>query len=50
MPTTNELYLLVLPLVHMSNGLTEQTLTLFPDRNFASHFDGDDVDNFISFF
>ena len=35
---SNELYLTVLPLIHLGNGLTEQSLTVFPDRNFATEF------------
>jgi hypothetical protein len=52
----NVLYLAVLPLVHISNvpyigfGLTEQTLTLFPDRNFATEFTPGEVENYISTF
>jgi hypothetical protein len=39
----NKLYLAVLPLIHLTPvgplgfGLTEQTLTLFPDKNLANH-------------
>jgi hypothetical protein len=53
---TNELYLAVLPLIHISTnrvigfGLTEQTLTLFPDRNFATEFFPDEVDRYIATF
>ena len=49
----NELFLAVLPLIHISNtayfgfGLTEQTLTLFPDRRFATVFFPDEVDGYI---
>jgi hypothetical protein len=56
MPKNNPLYLAVLPLVHVSNnpvlgyGLTEQTLTLFPDRNFATEFFPDEVDSYIDAF
>jgi hypothetical protein len=52
----NELYLAVLPLVHISlnqvlgYGLTEQTLTLFPDKNFATLFFPDEVENYIQAF
>lgn len=52
----NELFLAVLPLIHISNtaylgfGLTEQTLTLFPDRRFATVFFPDEVDSYISTF
>ena len=35
---SNELYMVVLPLMHINTGQTEQTLTLFPDRNLATEF------------
>ncbi len=50
---SNELFLAVLPLIHVSvtpylgYGMTEQTLTLFPDRKFATLFFPDEVDNYI---
>jgi len=47
---SNELYLAVLPLIHLRDGLTEQTLTLFPDRNLATEFALDEVETFILFF
>lgn len=49
---TNELYLAVLPLVHLGSnfGLTEQTLTLFPDKDFATEFFPDEVQNYILVF
>jgi hypothetical protein len=49
MPGTNELYIAVLPLIHLSvnYGLAEQTLTLFPDRNFATAFLPAEVDGYI---
>ena len=46
----NELYLTVLPMIHMNTGATEQVLTLTPDRSFASEFFADEVDLFVSFF
>jgi hypothetical protein len=52
----NDLFLAVLPLVHVSRtgplgyGLTEETLTLFPDRGFATEFFPDEVDMFIDAF
>jgi hypothetical protein len=50
----NVLYLAVLPLVHISKnqpfGLTEETLTLFPDRNFATQFRQEEVEGFITTF
>ena len=47
---SNELYLAVLPLIHMSSGLTEQTLNLFPDRDFATEFFPDEVEAYMSMF
>jgi hypothetical protein len=49
---TNDLYLAVLPLIHLGNdfGKTEETLTLFPDRNFATEFFADEVEAYISTF
>jgi len=50
---SNELYLAVLPLIHISTagplgfGLTEQTLTLFPDRAFATEFFPDEVEGYV---
>lgn len=52
----NSLYLSVLPVVHISPnqafgfGLTEELLTLFPDRNFATEFFEDEVDRYIDVF
>jgi hypothetical protein len=49
----NRLYLAVLPLIHTSTvgpigfGLTEQTLTLFPDRNLATEFYPDEADSYL---
>jgi hypothetical protein len=31
-------------------GLTEQTLTLYPDKNFATEFFEDEVDGYIAVF
>jgi hypothetical protein len=50
MPLINRLYLSVLPLVHLDTGLTEQTLTLFPDQQFATLFTPEEVDTYLSFF
>ena len=53
---SNELYLAVLPLIHITTnqvlgfGLTEQTLTLYPDRDFATQFFSDEVDGYIATF
>jgi hypothetical protein len=46
----NDLYLVVLPLMHLSTGLAEQTLTLLPNREFATEFFADEVDGYIEFF
>jgi len=46
----NELYLTVLPMIHMDTGRTEQVLTLTPDRSSASEFFPDEIDTFESFF
>jgi hypothetical protein len=50
----NDLYLAVLPLIHISKnqpfGLTEETLTLLPERKFATEFFPDEVDGFIATF
>jgi hypothetical protein len=42
----NVLYLVVLPLIHMDTGRVEQTLTLLPDRNFATEFFPEEVDGY----
>ena len=46
----NRLYLAVIPLVHLNTGLTEQTLTLFPDQQFATLFSPEEVDTYLNFF
>ena len=48
----NELYVAVLPMVNLSErfGHTEQFLTMFPDRKFATEFFEDEVDAYISTF
>lgn len=49
----NELFLAVLPLIHITNtpysgfGLTEQVLTLLPNRDFATAFFPDEVEGYI---
>jgi len=45
----NKLYLAVLPLVHLGEtfGRTEQMLTLFPSREFATEFFPDEVEGYI---
>ena len=53
MSLQNELYLAVLPQISLSAGSvgkTEQILTLLPDRNFATEFFPDQVDDFIQVF
>jgi hypothetical protein len=47
---SNELYFVVLPLIHLATGLTEQTLTLLPDRDFATEFFPDEVEPYLSVF
>ena len=47
---SNELYLVVLPLIHISSGVTEQTLTLLPDRDMATEFFQDEVEGYIRMF
>jgi hypothetical protein len=52
---TNELYLAVLPLIHPSGvewilGRTEEVVTLFPDKRFATGFFPDEVDKYIAIF
>jgi hypothetical protein len=50
---SNVLYLAILPLIHVSAspvlgfGFTEETLTLVPDKNFATEFFEDEVDGYI---
>lgn len=46
----NELYLTVLPVIHLNSGATEQILTLTADKNNASEFFPDEVDTYIGFF
>jgi hypothetical protein len=55
-PTTNVLYLVVQPIVHITEnpilgyGLAEQIITLVADREHASVFFPDDVDAYITAF
>jgi len=53
-PSDDDLYLAVLPLVHYSKffaGETyEEVMTLVPDRNFATEFLPQDVDKYIETF
>jgi hypothetical protein len=43
------LYAAVIPLVHLTErfGLTEQVMTLFPDKNFATFFSPGEVDGYL---
>lgn len=46
----NELYFVVLPMVHVggqNHGLTEQVLTLMPDKNFATRFFPDELSQYV---
>lgn len=45
----NELYLAILPIVHLGDrfGLTEQVITLFPDKSFATLFRPEEVDGYL---
>lgn len=53
---SNVLYLAILPIIHVSNtqffgfGLTEEILTLFPDKTFATEFFPDEVDGYVETF
>jgi hypothetical protein len=46
----NELYLVVVPLIHLGTGLAEQTLTLLPGRDFATEFFPDEVEGYVVMF
>lgn len=45
----NELYLVVLPMINLgpSFSATQQVLTLLPDKNFATLFFPDEVDQYV---
>jgi hypothetical protein len=50
---SNELYFVVLPMVHVggqNHGLTEQVLTLMPDKNFATRFFADELSGYVATF
>jgi hypothetical protein len=53
-PSDDDLYLAVLPLVHYSRHFAgesfEEVMTLVPDRNFATEFSAVDVDRYIQTF
>lgn len=49
----NELYLAVLPMVHLGAnqfGLTEQVITLLPNRESATEFFPDEVQDYLDIF
>ncbi len=47
---SNGLYLVVLPVIHLETGATEQILTLIGDKNLATEFFPDEVDSYTSMF
>lgn len=49
---SNELYLVVLPLIHITQviGLTEQVITLLPGREMATVFYKDEVPYYVQTF
>jgi hypothetical protein len=46
----NQLYLTVLPIIHLETGKTEQVITLTSDRTSATEFFPDEVDVYVNFF
>jgi hypothetical protein len=50
MPIVNQLFLAVLPIIHLENGKTEQVITLTSDRTSATEFFPDEVDLYVNFF
>jgi hypothetical protein len=51
MALSNELYMAVLPMVHLGinqYGLTEQVITLLPDRKQATEFFPDEVQDYVN--
>lgn len=46
----NTLYLAVLPIIHLSSGLTEQVLTLFANREQGTLFLESQLNEFTNFF
>jgi hypothetical protein len=46
----NQLYLTVLPIIHLENGKTEQVITLTSDRTSATEFFPNEVDFYVNFF
>jgi hypothetical protein len=53
-PREGDLFIAVLPLVHYSRFFAgasyEEVMTLVPDRNFATEFNAQDVDQYINTF
>jgi hypothetical protein len=47
---SNQLYFVVLPLMSLRTGNTEQTLTLLPNRDFATEFYPDEVQAYLTMF
>lgn len=46
----NDLWLVVLPMVHLAvhnYGSTEEVITFLPDKNFATAFFPDEVENYV---
>ena len=45
----NELYVAIIPIIHLTQsfGLTEQVMTLFPDKNFATSFTKEEVNGYL---
>jgi hypothetical protein len=41
--SSNELYLMVMPTISLSNGQTDQLITLIGDKNLATEFFADEV-------
>jgi hypothetical protein len=51
--TINHLYFVVIPMIHASGpsyGLTEQVLTLLPDKESATEFYKDELQEYINLF
>jgi hypothetical protein len=47
---TNTLYLAVQPLIHLNSGLTEQVMTVHPNREYATEFSPEEVNDYIQMF
>jgi hypothetical protein len=46
----NQLYLAVLPIIHLGTGQTEQVITLTSERTSATEFFQNEVDFYVNFF